>query len=181
MFSCIAPIFLYSCRSSMFIRAFIGMKKPRIEIGQGELQKYYRTFIESQNTTVYYSLDTPLKKINKNLPLIFYVNKDTSNGYYRLNCFEDMASDALSLSQGNDVGKKDSLAEAFPEIMQILDEYSFKSISDDKIYSPSFANRYVVVVWVTFLGDKLKKDKYLGSLNSVGIPVYIFNLETVQK
>lgn len=96
---------LYSCQT--ILKAYTGIKNPKLELSSDERLEYYNPFIENSDNNLELFLvkemDTLINTFNKyqNYPLIFIQDRTIENDIYLLNCFEDVSYNIENINMNN--------------------------------------------------------------------------------
>ncbi len=167
---------LFSSCGQTLMKAYLGVRKPKIEVPEKKLTHYYKDFINYEKGNVFVTKDSAFLSFDKvNLPLLIYVNGDSA---FHLSCFDDLRYTAEELQQGKSVGKVDSVSQNWSVIKNNLEEYDYYNLKNAQAFESIDESEYIYIVWAYFLGNKLINKKYLKSLIETDIPIYIFNVET---
>jgi hypothetical protein len=140
---------LYSCQT--ILKAYTGIKNPKLELSSDERLEYYNPFIENSDSN--FELINTFNKY-QNYPLIFIQDRTIENDIYLLNCFEDVSYNIENINMNNFEGIIKGKTSELSDLKAFLDtnaEVTYSNFIDkNKKWN-------VYIISGTFLGNKLRK------------------------
>src|SRR5690606_22865261 len=148
----------YSCQT--ILKAYTGIKNPKLELSSDERLEYYNPFIENSDNNLELFLvkemDTLINTFNKyhNYPRIFIQDRTIENDIYLLNCFEDVSYDIENINMNNFEGIIKGKTSELSDLKDFLDTNAQVTYSN---FIDKNKKWNVQIISGTVLGNKLRK------------------------